>query len=124
MLDYDAWENVFVNFITIYSFMCLIYTDMWNDFSFSLEAFSAPVFVSGPDRNGFNVGVRRNVQQILGEDRRLWLIPVFTRPVNTALLAFLTPSFNRYVKYFGVLKPRARNIVAYMNSIIEHKIHM
>lgn len=42
------------------------------------EAFSAPVFVSGPDRNGFNVGLRRNLQQVFGEDRRLWFIPVFT----------------------------------------------
>lgn len=45
----------------------------------SLEAFSAPVFVGGPDKNGFNVGLRKNLEQVFGEDRRLWVIPVFTR---------------------------------------------
>uniref|UniRef100_G3Q2J5 Palmitoyltransferase n=1 Tax=Gasterosteus aculeatus aculeatus TaxID=481459 RepID=G3Q2J5_GASAC len=44
----------------------------------TLEAFSAPVFVNGPDRSGFNVGTRRNLQQVFGEDRRLWFVPVFT----------------------------------------------
>ncbi|XP_038556167.1 palmitoyltransferase ZDHHC15B [Micropterus salmoides] len=48
----------------------------------TLEAFSAPVFVSGPDRNGFNVGIRKNLQQVFGEDRRLWFIPVVTSQGN------------------------------------------
>ncbi|XP_070818082.1 palmitoyltransferase ZDHHC15B [Chaetodon trifascialis] len=48
----------------------------------TLEAFSAPIFVTGPDRNGFNVGIRRNLQQVFGEDRRLWFIPVFTSQGN------------------------------------------
>ncbi|XP_078116958.1 palmitoyltransferase ZDHHC15B isoform X2 [Sander vitreus] len=48
----------------------------------TLEAFSAPVFVSGPDRNGFNVGILSNLQQVFGEDRRLWFIPVFTSQGN------------------------------------------
>lgn len=46
-----------------------------------LEAFSAPVFVSGPDKNGFNVGTRKNLEQVFGENRRLWFIPVVTRRV-------------------------------------------
>ncbi|KTF76444.1 hypothetical protein cypCar_00044410 [Cyprinus carpio] len=44
----------------------------------TLEAFSAPVFQNGPDRNGFNVGLSRNLQQVFGEDKKLWFIPVFT----------------------------------------------
>ena len=43
------------------------------------EAFSEPVFVTGPDRNGFNVGLKRNLEQVFGEDKRLWFIPVCTR---------------------------------------------
>lgn len=48
----------------------------------TLEAFSAPVFVNGPDKNGFNVGVRKNLRQVFGEDRRLWFIPVYTSQGN------------------------------------------
>ncbi|XP_058654403.1 palmitoyltransferase ZDHHC15B isoform X2 [Onychostoma macrolepis] len=44
----------------------------------TLEAFSAPVFQNGPDRNGFNVGLSRNLQQVFGEVKKLWFIPVFT----------------------------------------------
>lgn len=44
-----------------------------------VEAFSAPVFVSGPDRNGFSLGLRKNLLQVFGEDRKLWFIPFFTR---------------------------------------------
>ncbi|XP_052430119.1 palmitoyltransferase ZDHHC15B-like [Carassius gibelio] len=43
-----------------------------------LEAFSAPMFQNGPDGNGFNVGLNRNLQQVFGEDKKLWFIPVFT----------------------------------------------
>lgn len=44
----------------------------------TLEAFSAPVFPTGPDRNGFNVGIRRNLQQVFGENKRLWFLPICT----------------------------------------------
>ncbi|XP_061642879.1 palmitoyltransferase ZDHHC15B isoform X2 [Phyllopteryx taeniolatus] len=52
----------------------------------TLEAFSAPFFVNGPDRQGFNIGIRKNLQQVFGKDRRLWFIPVFTRTASTAPL--------------------------------------
>ncbi|CAM4517197.1 unnamed protein product [Leuciscus chuanchicus] len=45
---------------------------------FFVKAFSAPVFQNGPDRNGFHVGLSRNLQQVFGEDKKLWFIPVFT----------------------------------------------
>ncbi len=36
-----------------------------NERSWFSEAFSAPVFQNGPDRNAFNVGLSRNLQQVL-----------------------------------------------------------
>ncbi|XP_075040533.1 palmitoyltransferase ZDHHC15 [Mixophyes fleayi] len=44
----------------------------------TLEAFSVPVFHSGPDKNGFHLGFRRNLEQVFGKQTNLWLIPVLT----------------------------------------------
>ncbi|XP_056626170.1 palmitoyltransferase ZDHHC15B isoform X2 [Triplophysa dalaica] len=44
----------------------------------TLEAFSAPVFQNGPDRNGFHLGFSKNLRQVFGENKKLWFVPVFT----------------------------------------------
>lgn len=49
---------------------------LWGKFS---EAFRTPIFRSGPDKNGFNLGRVNNFQEVFGDDQRLWLLPVFTR---------------------------------------------
>lgn len=43
------------------------------------EAFRTPIFRSGPDKNGFNLGRLHNFQAVFGDDKRLWLLPIFTR---------------------------------------------
>ncbi|XP_075909701.1 palmitoyltransferase ZDHHC20-B-like isoform X1 [Petromyzon marinus] len=42
----------------------------------TLEAFRAPIFRHGPDKNGFNLGVRKNVEQVFGDQARYWILPV------------------------------------------------
>ncbi|XP_055314843.1 palmitoyltransferase ZDHHC20-B-like isoform X2 [Sitodiplosis mosellana] len=45
----------------------------------TLEAFRTPIFrIGGPDKNGFNLGRYNNIQEVFGDDRRLWLLPIFT----------------------------------------------
>ncbi|XP_078254120.1 palmitoyltransferase ZDHHC2 [Rhinoraja longicauda] len=44
----------------------------------TLEAFRAPVFRQGPDKNGFSLGCIKNMKQIFGDEKRYWLLPVFT----------------------------------------------
>ncbi|XP_049602974.1 palmitoyltransferase ZDHHC15B [Syngnathus scovelli] len=68
----------FVSLLFLFSYHCWLVAKNRS----TLEAFSAPVFVNGPDRHGFNVGVRKNLQQVFGKDRRLWFIPVFTSQGN------------------------------------------
>ncbi|XP_031630751.1 palmitoyltransferase ZDHHC15-like isoform X2 [Contarinia nasturtii] len=45
----------------------------------TLEAFRTPIFrIGGADKNGFNLGRYNNIQEVFGDDRRLWLLPMFT----------------------------------------------
>lgn len=46
----------------------------------TLEAFRTPVFrIGGPDKNGFNLGRYNNIQEVFGDNKRLWFLPIFSR---------------------------------------------
>ncbi|XP_037403432.1 palmitoyltransferase ZDHHC20-A isoform X1 [Pygocentrus nattereri] len=59
----------------------------------TIEAFRAPVFRNGPDKNGFTLGFRKNLAQVFGDQKKHWFLPVYsslgdgytfpTRLVNT-----------------------------------------
>ncbi|CAG5874248.1 unnamed protein product [Menidia menidia] len=44
----------------------------------TIEAFRAPVFVNGPDKNGFSLGFSRNVVDVFGDQAKYWIFPVFS----------------------------------------------
>ncbi|XP_029957377.1 palmitoyltransferase ZDHHC20-like [Salarias fasciatus] len=44
----------------------------------TIEAFRAPVFANGPDKNGFSLGFSRNVAEVFGDQAKHWFFPVFS----------------------------------------------
>ncbi|XP_013908529.1 PREDICTED: palmitoyltransferase ZDHHC2 isoform X1 [Thamnophis sirtalis] len=44
----------------------------------TLEAFRAPVFRHGTDKNAFNLGFSKNLREVFGDEKKYWLLPIFT----------------------------------------------
>lgn len=43
------------------------------------EAFTPPMFRTGKDKDGFSLGKYNNFQEVFGDNRKLWFLPIFTR---------------------------------------------
>ena len=41
------------------------------------QAFRPPVFRHGPDKRAFHLGKASNFQEVFGDNKWLWLLPVF-----------------------------------------------
>ena len=38
------------------------------------------MFTSGPKKNVFNLGFLKNIQQVFGDNKKFWLIPIGSSP--------------------------------------------
>ncbi|KAK3535188.1 hypothetical protein QTP70_004749 [Hemibagrus guttatus] len=47
------------------------------------EVFRAPAFLHGADKNGFSLGVSKNFRQVFGDEKKYWLLPVFSSDGET-----------------------------------------
>ncbi|NXJ80367.1 ZDH15 Palmitoyltransferase, partial [Trogon melanurus] len=77
----SKFHVLFLLFVAVMFFVSLMFLFGYHCWLVSrnrstLEAFSAPVFQNGPDKNGFNLGFVKNLQQVFGEEKRLWLLPI------------------------------------------------
>lgn len=45
------------------------------------ESFRAPIFRSGPDKDGFSLGKSNNFYEVFGDNKMRWFLPVFSRLV-------------------------------------------
>uniref|UniRef100_A0A8B9J0X5 Palmitoyltransferase n=1 Tax=Amazona collaria TaxID=241587 RepID=A0A8B9J0X5_9PSIT len=44
----------------------------------TLEVFRAPIFRHRADKNGFSLGFSKNLRQVFGDEKKYWLLPVFS----------------------------------------------
>uniref|UniRef100_A0A914GXP5 Palmitoyltransferase n=1 Tax=Globodera rostochiensis TaxID=31243 RepID=A0A914GXP5_GLORO len=48
----------------------------------TIESFRPPIFTHGADKCVYNLGVRRNFEEVFGSDKRKWLLPLFSSNGN------------------------------------------
>ncbi|KFQ21151.1 Palmitoyltransferase ZDHHC15, partial [Mesitornis unicolor] len=77
----SKFHILFLLFVAVMFFVSLMFLFGYHCWLVSrnrstLEAFSAPVFQNGPDKNGFNLGFVKNLQQVFGEEKKLWFLPI------------------------------------------------
>jgi palmitoyltransferase len=44
----------------------------------TIESFRAPIFRTGEDSDGFNLGKYKNFQEVFGDNKIMWFLPIFT----------------------------------------------
>ncbi|XP_074179336.1 palmitoyltransferase ZDHHC15 isoform X1 [Rhinolophus sinicus] len=66
----------FVSLVVLFGYHCWLVSRNKT----TLEAFCTPVFTSGPEKNGFNLGFIKNIQQVFGDKKKFWLIPIGSSP--------------------------------------------
>ena len=68
----EVTENIGVS-------LCNLFIPLSSNLGFFAESFRAPVFQTGPDKDGFSLGSGANFAEVFGDNRLRWFLPVFTR---------------------------------------------
>nr|CAD7258656.1 unnamed protein product [Timema shepardi] len=63
-----------VSLISLFCYHCYLVAKNRS----TLEAFRAPIFRMGADKDGFSLGKYNNFQEVFGDNRRTWFLPVFS----------------------------------------------
>ncbi|XP_063088567.1 palmitoyltransferase ZDHHC20 isoform X1 [Cavia porcellus] len=64
----------FISVLSLFSYHCWLVGKNRT----TIESFRAPTFSYGPDGNGFSLGYTKNWRQVFGEEKKYWLLPVFS----------------------------------------------
>lgn len=88
-------------------------------FSPIVESFRAPVFHSGPDKDGFSLGMYNNFQEVFGDNRALWLLPVFTRYITLFSLDYVVNYFVKFSELIFYFAQSLRSKCAEENGLFQ-----
>ncbi|KAF6122745.1 zinc finger DHHC-type palmitoyltransferase 20 [Phyllostomus discolor] len=64
----------FISVLSLFSYHCWLVGKNRT----TIESFRAPTFSYGPDGNGFSLGYSKNWRQVFGDEKKYWLLPVFS----------------------------------------------
>ncbi|NP_001084983.1 uncharacterized protein LOC432043 isoform X2 [Xenopus laevis] len=64
----------FISILSLFSYHCWLVGKNRS----TIEAFRAPLFRSGPEKDGFSLGFSKNLREVFGDEKKYWLLPVFT----------------------------------------------
>uniref|UniRef100_A0A8C6VJU7 Palmitoyltransferase n=1 Tax=Naja naja TaxID=35670 RepID=A0A8C6VJU7_NAJNA len=82
----------FISILSLFSYHCWLVGKNRS----TIEAFRAPMFRNGPDKNGFSLGCQKNLREVFGDEKKYWLLPIFTSvgPQDpSTLLHSVAPAF-------------------------------
>uniref|UniRef100_A0A2K6MZK5 Palmitoyltransferase n=1 Tax=Rhinopithecus bieti TaxID=61621 RepID=A0A2K6MZK5_RHIBE len=64
----------FISVLSLFSYHCWLVGKNRT----TIESFRAPTFSYGPDGNGFSLGYSKNWRQVFGDEKKYWLLPIFS----------------------------------------------
>ncbi|KAM5278906.1 palmitoyltransferase ZDHHC20 isoform 5-T5 [Hipposideros larvatus] len=64
----------FISVLSLFSYHCWLVVKNRT----TIESFRAPTFSYGQDGNGFSLGYSKNWRQVFGDEKKYWLLPIFS----------------------------------------------